>query len=73
MFYTQKHKDNMDYLNVIVKEQDRMIREQNELIKKQQGKLNFLFSRIENHINECHPYGSKKDGTPRAKPGRKTA
>ena len=39
----------------------------------QQEKLNFLFSRIENHINECHPYGSKKDGTPRAKPGRKTA
>ena len=37
----------------------------------QQEKLNFLFSRIESHINKNHPYGLTKDGTPKAKPGRK--
>ena len=39
----------------------------------QQEKLNFLFSRIESHIATTHPHGTKKDGTPRAKPGRKPA
>ena len=37
----------------------------------QQEKLNFLFSRIESHIATTHPHGIKKDGQPRAKPGRK--
>ena len=66
MFYTKKHQATVEALYA-------MVQDQRALITKQQEKLNFLFSRIENHINECHPYGSKKDGTPRAKPGRKTA
>ena len=66
MFYTKKHKATVEMLYG-------MVQDQRVLLAKQQEKLSFLFSRIENHIATTHPHGTKKDGTPRAKPGRKLA
>jgi hypothetical protein len=58
MFYTKKHRNTVELLYS-------MLQDQRVLIANLQGKL-------ENHINTHHPHGTKKDGTPRAKPGRKT-
>jgi hypothetical protein len=71
MFYTQKHKDNFKILNNMVRSQSNRIAEVEAKLFSQKKILDILFSRIENHINDTHPYGLKKDGTPKAKPGRK--
>jgi hypothetical protein len=59
MFYTKKHRENMDYLNMVVK--DHMVA------------IHQLKHKLEDHLKSNHPHGTKKDGTPRAKPGRKPA
>jgi hypothetical protein len=71
MFYTQKHKDNFKILGNMVGNQSNRIAEVEAKLISQKRILDHLFSRIENHINDNHPYGLKKDGTPKAKPGRK--
>ena len=58
MFYTKKHRENMDYLNMVVK--DHMVA------------IHQLKQKLDAHLMATHPHGTKKDGTPRAKPGRKT-
>ena len=59
MFYTKKHRNTVELLYS-------MLQDQRVLIANLQGKL-------ENHINASYPHCTKKDGTPRAKPGRKPA
>jgi len=41
-------------------------------INKLEVSLSFRIDMLKRHVNSLdHPYGSKKDGTPKAKPGRK--
>jgi hypothetical protein len=57
MFYTQKHKDAFDILG--------------NMVDYQSKRINYLEAKLESFIKATHPYGMTKDGTPKAKPGRK--
>ena len=58
MFYTKKHRENMDYLNMVVK--DHMVA------------IHQLKQKLDAHIAATHPHGTKKDDNPLAKLIRKT-
>ena len=58
MFYTQKHKDNFKILG--------------NMVDYQSKRIAHLEAKLEAFIKATHPYGLTKDGTPKAKPGRKT-
>jgi len=57
MFYTQKHKDDFRTLGIMVGNQSNRIAD--------------IEAKLEAFIKATHPYGLTKDGTPKAKPGRK--
>jgi hypothetical protein len=57
MFYTQKHKDNFKILG--------------NMVGNQSNRIAYLEAKLEAFIKATHPYGLTKDGTPKAKPGRK--
>lgn len=57
MFYTQKHKDNFKTLGIMVGNQS--------------NRIAHLEAKLEKFIKATHPYGLTKDGSPKAKPGRK--
>ena len=59
MFFTKKHQATVEALYAMVTEQRVMIAN--------------LKAKLDAHLMAIHPHGTKKDGTPRAKPGRKTA
>ena len=58
MFFTKKHQATVEALYAMVTEQRVMIAN--------------LKAKLDAHLIATHPHGTKKDGTPRAKPGRKT-
>jgi hypothetical protein len=69
MFFWNKDKQNVDYLMRRVDIQASIIDEMDTDIKKMRVTIgNILIS--QQHLREA-AYGIKKDGTPRAKPGRK--
>ncbi len=57
MFYTQKHKDNFKILN--------------NMVINQSNRIAHLEAKLESLIKATRSYGMTKDGTPKAKPGRK--
>jgi len=57
MFYTQKHKDNFKILG--------------NMVGNQSNRIANLEDKLEAFIKATHRYGITKDGTPKAKPGRK--
>ena len=59
MFYTKKHQANVALMYEMLQDQRVMIAN--------------LKAKLDAHLMAIHPHGTKKDGTPRAKPGRKTA
>jgi hypothetical protein len=59
MFYTKKHQANVALMYEMLQDQRVMIAN--------------LKAKLEEHLKATHPHGTKKDGTPRAKPGRKPA
>ena len=58
MFYTQKHKDAFKTLG--------------NMVGNQSNRIAYLEAKLEAFIKATYPYGLTKDGTPKAKPGRKT-
>ena len=78
MFYTQKHRKTVesaiDLLQSSFAEQDESLHKLQNRIKNLESMYNHLLSILHEQAGfkfSQYPYGSKKDGTPKAKPGRK--